>query len=87
MSCFFRHGKLVELVEYERALGKHFYFPGMGVCAFNVVEMQSAGCLDILMPLLEAHELVILTGPKGDVMLNSGRVERRHVEQAMQIRI
>jgi len=87
MSCFFRHGKVVELVEYEKALGKKFYFPGMGMCAYNVVEMQSAGCMDILMPLLRAHGLVILTGPKGDVILQSERIRPRQVEQAMQIRI
>jgi len=87
MSCFFRRGKVVELVEYENALGKHFYFPGIGMCAYNVVEMQGAGCLDLLMPLLRAHGPVILTGPKGGVVLESERVQPAHVEQVMQIRI
>ncbi len=87
MSCFFTHGKAVELVAYENALGKRFHFPGMGVCAFDVIEMQSAGCLDILMPLLRAHGLVILTGPRGDVMLQPEQVQTRRVEQALEIRI
>jgi len=87
MSCFFRQGKVVELVEYEKALGKKFHFPGMGVCAYDVIEMQSAGCLDILMPLLRAHGLVILTGPKGEVMLEPEAVQTRRVEQALQITI
>ena len=87
MSCFFRQGKVVELVEYENALGKRFHFPGMGVCAFDVLEMQSAGCLDIMMPLLRAHGLVILTGPRGDVMLAPEQVQTRRVEQALEIRI
>jgi len=87
MSCFFRHGKVVELVEYERALGRRFHFPGMGVCAFGVVEMQSAGCLDILMPLLRAHGIVILTGPRGDVVLQPEGVQTRRVEEALQITI
>jgi hypothetical protein len=87
MSCFFTHGKVVELVEYENALGKRFHFPGMGVCAFDVLEMQSAGCLDVLMPLLRAHGLVILTGPRGDVMLAPEQVQTRRVEQALEIRI
>jgi MEDS: MEthanogen/methylotroph, DcmR Sensory domain len=87
MSCFFRRGKLVELVEYENALGKRFYFPGMGMCAYNVVEMQSAGCLDMLMPLLRAHGPVILTGPKGGVVMESERVRPTQVEQVLHVRI
>lgn len=87
MSCFFKRGKVVELVEYERALGKRFYFPGMGLCAYNVLEMQAAGCLDILMPLLRAHGPVILTGPKGAVALRSDRVEERQVERMMEVQI
>jgi len=87
MSCFFRRGKVPQLVEYERALGKGFYFPGMGVCAYNVLEMQSAGCLDVLMPLLRAHGNVILTGPKGAVSLPAERVQQRQVERTLEIRI
>lgn len=87
MSCFFRQGKVVELVEYERALGAKFQFPGMGMCAFNVLEMQASGALDILMPLLRAHGVVLLTGPKGTVIMQPDRIEERHVEEAMQIRI
>jgi len=87
MSCFFRRGKLTELMEYEHALGKKFYFPGMGMCAYNVVEMQAAGCLDMLMPLLRAHGLVILTGPKGAVTLAPERVQPKRVEQVMQVRL
>ncbi|MGH9919433.1 MAG: MEDS domain-containing protein, partial [Nitrososphaerales archaeon] len=87
MSGFFRRGKAVELIEYERALGKKFYFPGMGVCAYNVVEMQSAGCLDILMPLLSAHGLVILTGPRGSVTMDSEQVRPRQVEKVLQVQI
>jgi hypothetical protein len=87
MSCFFRRGKVVELVEYERALGKHFYFPGMGMCAYNVLEMQSAGSLDVLMPLLRAHGLVILTGPRGNAVLKPEGVSAGRVEKVMQVRI
>lgn len=87
MSCFFTRGKVVELLEYEKALGRQFHFPGIGLCAYNVLEMQAAGCLDTLMPLLRAHGLVILTGPRGASVLRSDRVEERHVEQAMEIRI
>jgi hypothetical protein len=45
--------------------------------------MQSSGSLDILMPLLRAHGPVILTGPKGGVILESSRVQEKHVEQVL----
>lgn len=87
MSCFFRKGKLVELVEYERALGKSFNFPGMGVCGYDVLEMQSSGALNTLLPIIRAHGRVIFTGPNGSVVMEPERVENDHVEQVMQIRM
>lgn len=87
MSFFFRNGKAVELLEYERALGREFDFPGMVVCAYNVAEMRDTGCLDMLMPMLRAHGLVMLTGPRGMVTLEPKRVENRYVEHVMRVRV
>jgi hypothetical protein len=87
MSCFIQNEKMVELADYERALGREFPFPAMGICAFNVVEMQRAGYLDRLMPLLMDHGTVILTGPKGSSVLNGDRVKDEHVEKVMHVRI
>ncbi|MDG7006126.1 MAG: MEDS domain-containing protein, partial [Nitrososphaerota archaeon] len=87
MSCFFKRGKVVELIEYERALGTRFHFPGAGLCAYNVLEMQAAGCLDTLMPLLRAHGSVILTGPRGAVVLQADRAQQRDVERTLDIKI
>lgn len=87
MSCFVQHEKMVELEHYEHALGRQFPFPAMGVCAFNVVEMQRAGYMDRLMPLLLQHSTVILTGPKGSSVLESDRVKDHHVEKVFHVRL
>ena len=64
MSCFFKHGMMMELAEYEHALGRQFTFPGMGICAYNVMEMQSSGYLDRLLPILREHRRVIRRPPR-----------------------
>ena len=87
MSCFVHEKRMVELAEYEHALGRKFPFPAIGVCAFNVLELQKAGYLDRLMPLLMEHGTVILTGPKGSSVLNSDRVKDTHVEKVFHVRI
>lgn len=87
MSCFIQQDKMVELAHYEHALGKQFPFPAMGICAFNVLEMQRAGYVDRLMPLLMEHGKVILTGPKGSSVLESDKVKDTHVEKVMHVRI
>ncbi len=87
MSCFIQQEKMIELEEYEHALGREMPFPAMGICAFNVVEMQRAGYVDRLMPLLMEHGTVILTGPKGSSVLNSDRVKDTHVEKVFHVRI
>jgi len=85
MSCFFWHGKVKELITYEDALHKEFAFPGMGICAYNVLEMQKSGHLGMLMPLLRAHSRVILTGPLGSSILEPERLDENHIERMMKV--
>ncbi len=85
MSCFFQCGKVKELTMYEYALHREFAFPGMGICAYNVLEMEKSGHLGMLMPLLRAHSRVILTGPLGISMLEPEKLEDNHVERMMQV--
>ena len=87
MSCFIQQEKMIELADYEHALGREFPFPAVGICAFNVVQMQRAGYLDRLMPLILEHGTVILTGPKGSSVLNPDRVKDTHVEKMFHVRI
>lgn len=82
MSCFFKEGKLKELMEYERSLDTSFSFPGKGICAYNLVEMGNSGNLDMLWPIIKAHGLVIMTGPRGGFALESSKLTERDVELA-----
>jgi hypothetical protein len=87
MSCFIRHNKIDEMMEYEQALQRKFSFPAMGVCAFNVLELESSGNMDTLMPLLRAHGTIILTGPKGSAVLRPESVQKGDVEHVMKVKV
>jgi hypothetical protein len=65
MSCFLRHGKINELLEYEQALHRTFSFPGEGICAYNVEELIALGYMGVIMPLIRAHDPVFFSGPSG----------------------
>jgi hypothetical protein len=86
MSCFFKEGKVRELLEYERSLHRKFTFPGRGVCAYNIVEMGTSGSLDALWPILRSHGLVIMTGPHGSFALEPEQVTKVQVESTMGVR-
>jgi len=85
MSCFFDHGKVDELVDYERDLHRKFSFPAFGVCGYNLVKMYNSGNLDALWPILKAHSLVIMTGPNGSFALGPEEIENRDIEKAMDV--
>jgi hypothetical protein len=87
MSPFFRRGMISELEKYEHALHRRFSFPGRGVCAYNLIELQNSGHLETLMPMLRAHAVVILTGPKGGVVLEPDTVTEKDVEKVMAVPI
>lgn len=87
MSPFFRHGLFRELEDYERALHRKFSFPARGICAYNLVELNNSGRLETLMPMLRAHDVVMLTGPNGSTVLNPDVVTEKDVEAVMQVPI
>jgi hypothetical protein len=87
MSPFFRRGMMKELVSYERALHRKFFFPGRGICGYNLVELENSGHIDILMPIIEAHDVVFLTGPKGITVSRPDIVTEREVETVTNIAI
>jgi hypothetical protein len=82
MSCFLREQKVSELLQYERALHQKLSFPGKGICAYNLVEMDTSGNLDALWPILKAHSLVIMTGPKGGFALEPEKIHEADLEAA-----
>jgi hypothetical protein len=87
MTCFFREDKVKELMAYEYALHRRLRFPAEGICAYNIREMQSSGCLETIMPMIRAHDTVILAGPNESLLLDPVKVEQDEVEEAMQIEI
>ena len=85
MSCFFKHGKVEGLLDYENSLHRRFTFPGKGICAYNLVEMGNSDALEPLWPILRAHALVIMTGPNGSFVLEPEKVTRPKIAATMGI--
>lgn len=86
-SCFFRQNKVQDLTKYEYSLHRRTDLPMEILCAYNVIEMSDAGCLDAIMPLVRAHDPVIFTGPLGSTILPPENVEDKDVERMMQVTI
>lgn len=85
MSCFFKEGKFSELIDYENALHRKFSFPAEGICAYNIFDLVRYDKLGTIMPLVRAHDPVILAGPKGGLLLQPEKVEPGQIEAAMEL--
>jgi hypothetical protein len=83
MACFFDKRKVRELVQYESDLHRKFSFPAMGLCGYSLVQMTNSGNLEVLWPILNAHALVIMTGPNGSFALKPDEIDTRDVERTM----
>ena len=87
MSCFFQEGKVKELIDYEYALHRKFAFHAEGLCAYNIFDLHRSGNLGMIMPIVRAHDPVILAGPKESLILEPEKVENADVEETMKVRI
>ncbi len=83
MSCFFDHNKVPDLLKYENDLHQMFSFPAMGLCGYSLVKMANSGNLEVFWPILNAHALVIMTGPNGSFALKPEEIDPRDVERTM----
>jgi hypothetical protein len=83
MSCFFDNRKVDELVQYENDLHRKFSFPAMGLCGYSLVKIVNSGNLESFWPILNAHALVIMTGPRGSFALKPEEIDHRDVEKTM----
>lgn len=81
MTCVFRKRGAERLVEYEEYLHRHFSFPAIGVCGYNLVALGNSGRLELLWPVLRAHAVVIMTGPNGAFALEPEKVDRSLVKE------
>ena len=68
MACFFKHNKVSELLEYERALHQVLEIPITAICAYDdKVVLRSAEdkhYLRLYMDLIAAHSTILFSGPK-----------------------
>jgi hypothetical protein len=87
MSCFFNEDKVKELIQYEYALHRILSFPAEGICAYNIFDLNKSGSLGMIMPLVRAHDPVILAGPKESLLLEPEKVEDKDIEETMKIKI
>ena len=83
MSCFFDAKKVPDLVKYENDLHRKFSFPAFGLCGYSLVKMVNSGNLEVLWPILNAHALVIMTGPNGSFALKPEEIDTRDIEKTM----
>jgi hypothetical protein len=81
MSCFFKHEKVDDLIAYERALHKRLAFRAEGICAYNISELSTRGYLDLVIPLVRAHDPVIFASPGGYLIMKPSKFGRRQVEE------
>jgi hypothetical protein len=83
MGCFFEHDKVEQLIDYEVALRKNFAFDAEGICAYNISQMSRFGRLDVLMPLVRAHDTVIFSSSNGFLVLKAEKVRMKHAEMLL----
>ena len=87
MSCFFREGKVRELLRYEYALHKVLFMPIDAICAYNLKTIVETGYTDVIMPLVRAHGKAVFTAEGGIMVLEPENVEDTDIERLLKIKI
>jgi len=64
MACFFNHGMVKELIEYEKSLHTVLELPMTAICAYdtNIVAKEGGG--ELYLDLIKTHSTVIFLGPE-----------------------
>ena len=86
-SCFFRDGKVRELMQYEYALHRVLSIPMEAICAYSVPTVVSTGYTDMIMPLIRAHGGAIFTTESGTMIVEPEAIEDYEVEKLLDIKI
>jgi len=68
MACFFKHGMVDELVEYERALHRVLELPMSAICAYPTDAVAKEGRGELYLDLIKAHSTVIFLGPEAGLV-------------------
>jgi len=83
MTWFFDRNKVPDLVKYENDLHRKFSFPAMGLCGYSLLKMYNTHTLDSFWPIINAHALVVMTGPNGSFALKPEEIDAGDVEKTM----
>ncbi len=86
-SCFFREGKVRELLRYEYTLKRVFTVPMDAICAYNIKTMVETGYTDMIMPLVRAHGKAVFTSEDGTMVLEPEKIEDTDIERLLDIKI
>ncbi len=87
VSCFFREGKVRELLRYEYALHKVLSIPMDAICAYNLKTIVETGHTDVIMPIVRAHGKAIFTAEGGTMVLEPENVEEKDIERLLEIKL
>jgi hypothetical protein len=68
MACFFKHGLVKDLVEYEESLHRVLEIPIAVICAYNYGMVVKYGNGELYLDLIKAHGTVIFADSKGGVI-------------------
>jgi len=67
-TCFFNHGMVKELLEYEKALHKVLEFPMTAICAYDTETVAKTNGGELYLDLIKAHSTVIFAGPEAGIV-------------------
>ena len=86
-SCFFKEGKVRDLLRYEYALHRVLSIPMEAICAYSVPAIVNTGYTEMIMPLIRAHGGAIFTAGGGTMIVEPEEVEKTDVEELLRIEI
>ncbi len=87
VSCFFREGKVRELLRYEYALHKVLSIPMDAICAYNLKTIVETGQTEVIMPIVRAHGKAMFTAEGGTMVLEPENVEEKDIERLLEIKL
>ena len=86
-SCFFREGKVRDLMRYEYALHRVLSIPMEAICTYSIPTIVSTGYTDTIMPLIRAHGGAIFITGSGTMIVEPDAIEDHEVEKLLDIKI
>ena len=86
-SCFFKEGKVRDLMRYEYALHRVLSIPMEAICAYSIPIVVSTGYTDTIMPLIRANGGAIFTTGSGTMIVEPDAIEDYEVEKLLDIKI